>query len=69
MGGEILEELGLTYSESRKTLERFREHDEQLLLATYPYHKDEKKLTEMAAQARKELESLFEKDAAEQKAG
>lgn len=67
MTGEILEELGLTYSEARQTLERFRQHDEALLLATYPYHKDEKKLTEMAAKARAELESLFIQDAAEQK--
>ena len=34
---------------------------------SYPFHKDEKKLAEMAAQARKELESLFEQDAAEEK--
>ncbi|SEL90545.1 Kef-type potassium/proton antiporter, CPA2 family [Stigmatella aurantiaca] len=63
MGGGILEALGLTYSESRSALERFREHDENLLVATAPYHRDEKKLTELAAQARKELESLFEQDA------
>jgi glutathione-regulated potassium-efflux system protein KefB len=44
-------------------VERFRKHDEDLLLSVYPYHKDEKKLAEMAAQARKELESLFEQDA------
>jgi glutathione-regulated potassium-efflux system protein KefB len=67
MTGEILEELGLTYSESRKTVERFRQHDEELLLAAYPYHKDEKKLSELAARARAELESLFERDAAEEK--
>jgi glutathione-regulated potassium-efflux system protein KefB len=67
MTGELLEELGYTYSEARKTVERFRQHDEQLLMSVYPFHKDEKKLAEMAAQARKELESLFEQDAAEQK--
>jgi glutathione-regulated potassium-efflux system ancillary protein KefC len=67
MTGEILQELGLTYSEARKTVERFRQHDEELLMAVSPYHKDEKKLAEMAAQARKELESLFEQDAVEQK--
>jgi glutathione-regulated potassium-efflux system ancillary protein KefC len=63
MSGGILEALGLTYSESRSAMERFREHDENLLMATAPYHRDEKKLTELAAQARKELESLFEQDA------
>jgi glutathione-regulated potassium-efflux system ancillary protein KefC len=67
MTAEVLEELGLTYSDIHKTLERFRKHDEDLLMAAYPYHKDEKKLAEMAALARKELESLFEQDAADQK--
>jgi glutathione-regulated potassium-efflux system protein KefB len=67
MAGDILQELGLTYSESRKTLERFRQHDEDLLLATYPYHQDQQKLSELAAKARAELESLFEHDAAEEK--
>ncbi|HYH99230.1 monovalent cation:proton antiporter-2 (CPA2) family protein [Hyalangium sp.] len=67
MTGELLEELGLTYSEARKTVEQFRQHDETLLMSVYPFHKDEKKLAEMAAQARKELESLFEQDAAGQK--
>lgn len=67
MAEELLQELGLTYSESHKTLERFRQHDEALLVATYPYHKDQQKLTEMAAKARAELESLFEHDAAEEK--
>ncbi|MDC0713675.1 monovalent cation:proton antiporter-2 (CPA2) family protein [Stigmatella sp. ncwal1] len=63
MGGGVLEALGLTYSESQSALERLRQHDEDLLVATSPYHRDEKKLTEMAAQARKELESIFEQDA------
>ena len=67
MGEGILQELGLTFSAARKSLERFRQHDEELLMATYLHHKDEKKLTEMAAKARAELESLFVQDAAEQK--
>ncbi len=68
MTQEVLEVLGMTYSASRKTVERFRLHDEALLNSVYPYHKDEKKLAEMAAKARQELESLFEQDAADQKA-
>jgi glutathione-regulated potassium-efflux system protein KefB len=67
MTEEVLQELGYTYSEARKTVERFRQHDEELLMTVYPFHKDEKKLAEMAAQARKELESLFLQDAAEEK--
>ncbi|WP_257450938.1 monovalent cation:proton antiporter-2 (CPA2) family protein [Archangium lipolyticum] len=62
MTGEILQELGLTWSQTKTTLDRFREHDEALLLATYKHHRDEKKLVEMANQARKELEEIFEKD-------
>lgn len=60
--GELLEELGLTYSESRTALERFRQHDEALLLSTYQHHRDVAKLAELAQKARKELEELFEKD-------
>ncbi|AGC48841.1 glutathione-regulated potassium-efflux system [Myxococcus stipitatus DSM 14675] len=67
MGGDILQELGLTFSESHRVMERLREHDEKLLRETARYHHDEKKLVEMAARARKELESLFEQDDAEQK--
>jgi glutathione-regulated potassium-efflux system ancillary protein KefC len=67
MAGELLQELGLTYSESRRTLERFRQHDEELLMATFPYHKDPEKLSQMAAKARAELESLFEQDAVDQR--
>jgi len=62
LGTQVLQELGLTFSESRRALERLREHDERLLRETARFHSDEKKLVEMANQARLELESLFEKD-------
>jgi glutathione-regulated potassium-efflux system protein KefB len=64
---DVLEALGYDLGDARTAAARFREHDEQLLMASFPYHKDEKKLVEMAAQARAELESLFEKDADERK--
>ena len=67
MGEEVLQAMGLTYSESHRALERLRDHDEELLRETAQYYKDEAKLVEMAAKARKELESLFEQDDAEQK--
>jgi glutathione-regulated potassium-efflux system protein KefB len=67
MTGDILEELGVRFSDRQAMLERFRQHDEALIQATYKHQGDVKKLTEMAAQARKELESLFEKDAADEK--
>ncbi len=43
-------------------MERFRQHDEALLLSTYKHHGDVKKLTEIAIKAREELEELFEQD-------
>jgi glutathione-regulated potassium-efflux system protein KefB len=60
--GELLQELGLTWSESKTAVDRFREHDEALLQATHQHHKDPKMLAELANKARKELEELFEKD-------
>jgi voltage-gated potassium channel Kch len=63
MAQDVLMKMGLTYSESHRALERLRDHDEELLRETAKYHKDEAKLVEMAAKARKELESLFEQDA------
>lgn len=65
MGAGVLQELGLTYSESRRAQERMMEHDERLLRETARFHRDEQKLVELADKARKELESLFEKDEAE----
>ena len=60
--GDILLELGFTYSQSSTAVQRFREHDETLLMANYKHHGDETKLAEMAKKARKELEELLEKD-------
>ncbi|XXF78611.1 monovalent cation:proton antiporter-2 (CPA2) family protein [Myxococcaceae bacterium GXIMD 01537] len=67
MTGDILEELGVTFSDRTAVLERFRQHDEALLAATFKHHGDVDKLAELSAQARKELESLFEQDAREEK--
>ncbi len=60
--GEVLQELGFGYSEARATLDRFREHDEQLLQESFQYQRDEKKLIEIAERSRRELESLFARD-------
>jgi glutathione-regulated potassium-efflux system protein KefB len=64
---QVLEELGLPYSEARDTLDRFREHDERLLLDSFRYQRDEKKLIEIADRSRRELESLFDRDTQERK--
>ncbi|HUM13043.1 MAG TPA: monovalent cation:proton antiporter-2 (CPA2) family protein [Myxococcaceae bacterium] len=65
--GDVLQELGFSYSESRATLDRFREHDEQLLQESFQYQRDEKKLIEIAERSRRELESLFARDAGEER--
>ena len=44
---------------------RFREHDERVLLAQYQVHEDEAALLQTAADARKELEELFNADQGE----
>ena len=65
--GDILQELGFSYSEARSTLDRFREHDERMLKESFQYQRDEKKLIEIAERSRRELESLFTRDAAEER--
>ena len=64
---DVLQELGFSYSEARATLDRFREHDERMLLESFQYQRDEKKLIEIAERSRRELESLFARDAAEER--
>jgi glutathione-regulated potassium-efflux system protein KefB len=65
--GDILQELGFTFSEARETLDRFREHDERMLQQSFQYQRDEKKLIEIADRSRRELESLFDRDMEERK--
>jgi glutathione-regulated potassium-efflux system protein KefB len=65
----VLEALGYGHDDAHMDVLRFREHDEQLLRHTAPYYKDDKKLQEIAAAARAELESLFEGDAADRPNG
>ncbi|MBJ6763697.1 cation:proton antiporter [Myxococcaceae bacterium JPH2] len=64
---DVLQALGLTYSETRRVVDRFREYDEAMVRETAQYHRDEKALMAMAARAREELERIFEQDAAEEK--
>jgi glutathione-regulated potassium-efflux system protein KefB len=63
MTRDVLQELGMTFSEAHETMQRFREHDERLLLDTYKYSGDIKKLQALSQQSRQELEDLFSKDA------
>jgi glutathione-regulated potassium-efflux system protein KefB len=67
LSGEVLQELGFSYSDARGTLDQFREHDERLLQESFQYQRDEKKLIEIAERSRRELESLFARDADEER--
>ncbi len=62
---DVLLELGLPFSESGSTVERFRQHDEALLLSSHQHYKDVNKLSELALRARTELERLFKEDEAQ----
>jgi monovalent cation:proton antiporter-2 (CPA2) family protein len=65
--GDVLQELGFSYSDARSTLDRFREHDERILLESFQYQRDEKKLIEINERSRRELESLFARDDQEER--
>jgi hypothetical protein len=57
--------LGLDFNEddARRTVEAFRERDEQMLVAQHAFYDDEKQVVQTAAQVAAELKSLFEADA------
>ncbi|MFL5321888.1 MAG: NAD-binding protein [Myxococcaceae bacterium] len=62
MTGDILEELGLTWTEAHNAMERFRQYDEQLLEQNFKFAGDIKELQARANASRDELEKLFDSD-------
>jgi hypothetical protein len=58
----VLGGLGLSSDDARRTVQRFREHDEQRLIEEHAIHGDEKKLIQTAAESAEELRRLFEAD-------
>jgi glutathione-regulated potassium-efflux system protein KefB len=58
----VLGGLGLPPDEAKRTVQRFREHDEQSLIEQHGAHDDEKQMIQSAAQAAAELRRLFEAD-------
>lgn len=64
MAGDVLQELGLDVTETKRTVDRFREYDEALLLDTFKHRADLDKLQELSKKATQQLEELFERDAA-----
>ena len=65
MADAVLQGLGLADYESNRAVQRFKEHDEHRLYAHHSIHTDEEKMRDLAKKAAKELEELFEQDAAE----
>lgn len=63
---ELLLGLGLPEREVDRTVDTFRRHDERRLQAHYEMRNDEARLAELAQEWAKELEELFEQDAAEE---
>ena len=61
---EILKGLGIKPEEAERTVEMFRQHDEELLLRQHAIYQDETALIESVVKSREELASLFESDTA-----
>jgi monovalent cation:proton antiporter-2 (CPA2) family protein len=57
---DVLKGVGLTYSESKSSIERFLEHDDGLMKDTAGFYTDEKRVMRAAKEARRELQRLFE---------
>jgi monovalent cation:proton antiporter-2 (CPA2) family protein len=68
IGRQVLEGLGFTAVEAARTTEMFREHDVSRLEAHFGEHRDEEKMMQLAGEWARDLEALFEEDAAEEKA-
>jgi glutathione-regulated potassium-efflux system ancillary protein KefC len=63
LGRHVLQELGFGVFQARQAAMKFRSHNIKTLHAVYPYYKDQKKFISMSAQARRELEDMFARDA------
>jgi voltage-gated potassium channel Kch len=59
----VLRSLDFSEEEARRTVARFRERDEQMLIDQHAFYEDEVQLVQTSAQAAEELRSLFEADA------
>lgn len=59
---QLLKELGLNEPDATRLVDRFRQHDEAMLLTQQAFHHDEAKLIASVKQYVRELEDLFEQD-------
>ncbi|MBS0580196.1 MAG: cation:proton antiporter [Proteobacteria bacterium] len=62
MAGAVLEALGEEPARVSEAVRRFRQHDEQTLLAQYAVKEDEEKFKATSREAAEQLEKLFESD-------
>jgi glutathione-regulated potassium-efflux system ancillary protein KefC len=60
----VLEELGIERTDAKRSAKRFAEYDEAMIRKIYVHRNDEKKLIESTKAYGKELESIFDEDAA-----
>ena len=59
---DVLQGIGASASEAERTVQRFREHDEQRLREHSEVHNDEQRMQALAKQSQEELEEMFERD-------
>ena len=59
---QLLEELGVTTAEARRTVKLFGRHDEARVRQAYVYKDDEKALMESSKKYAEELEQIFQQD-------
>jgi glutathione-regulated potassium-efflux system protein KefB len=64
MAQHVLETLGLARHDAERSVQRFREHDEQALARQFEHRDDEQKLIQSVQLAARELEQLFDEDTA-----
>jgi len=64
MSEDVLRELGVPVTEAQRTVAIFKERDEQLLLDTHSFYKDEKQMIQTTKQITEELQGLLEADQA-----
>lgn len=62
MAYAVLQTLGIDNTTAYKSIEKFKKHDEKLLIAQQTIYQDEKKVFETHRNALAELEHLFESD-------
>ena len=62
MGRDVLIALGMSPEQAAQRAQKFRTHDEDLLVSQHLIYDDDEALVESAKQARSELEQLFEAD-------